>query len=333
MVSVYFASFSLLASACINAGSHADELRFNRDIRPIISENCIACHGPDRSHRKGKFRLDDRESALEKKAFVPGDPDKSELVKRIYSSDPDEMMPPPDSGKKLSDAEKTAFKEWIAQGAAYEPHWAYVPIHKAEPPAVDRKSWVNNPIDNFVLAPLEAKNIRPSPEADRRTLIRRLSLDLLGLPPSPAAVAGFLFDTNSNAYEDLVNEFLASPAFGERMAVPWLDVVRFSDTVGYHGDQNVRIFPYRDYIIKSFNEDKPFDQFTIEQLAGDLLPHQTLEQRVATGFNRLNMMTREGGAQPKEYLAKYAADRVRTVAMTWMGSTMGCCECHDHKYD
>ena len=192
---------------------------------------------------------------------------------------------------------------------------------------------MRNPIDAFVLAPLEAKGVKPSPEAGKRALLRRLSLDLIGLPPTPEETKAFLDDSSENAYEKQVDRLLASPHFGERLAVWWLDVARFTDTVGYHGDQNQRIFPYRDYVIDSFNKNKPFDQFTIEQLAGDLLPNPTTEQRVATGFNRLNMMTREGGAQPKEYMAKYGADRVRTVAGTWLGSTMGCCECHDHKFD
>src|SRR6185295_3611842 len=201
------------------------------------------------------------------------------------------------------------------------------------PAAANPKSKIQNPIDLFVLQNLEAHKVKPSREADRRTLLRRLSLDLTGLPPTPEEVATFLADKDPLAYEKQVERLLGSPHYGERMAVPWLDAARFTDTVGYHGDQNQRIFPYRDYVIASFNRNKPFDDFTIEQLAGDLLPNPTVEQRVATGFNRLNMMTREGGAQPKEYLAKYAADRVRTVGTTWLGSTLGCAECHDHKFD
>ncbi len=194
-------------------------------------------------------------------------------------------------------------------------------------------AWVRNPIDAFILAALEARGIAPSPPADRRTLLRRLSLDLIGLPPTPQEVQSFVDDTSPDAYEKQVDRLMASPHYGERMAVPWLDAVRFADTVGFHGDQNQNVFPYRDYVIDAFNSDKPFDQFTIEQLAGDLLPHPTTEQLVASGYNRLNMMTREGGAQPREYLAKYAADRVRTLGAAWLGSTLGCCECHDHKFD
>src|SRR5947207_2280940 len=306
---------------------------YNRDIRPILSENCFACHGPDKNQRKGKLRLDVREAAIEKKALVPGKPQESELVKRLYTTNADDLMPPPESHKKLTAQQKNLLERWIEQGAEYEPHWAYIPPKRPEVPQPRNRQGVRNPIDAFILQTLEAKGLEPSPEADRRTLLRRLSLDLIGLPPTPEEVAAFLRDSGSDAYQRQVDRLFDSPHFGERMAVPWLDVVRFSDTVGYHGDQNQRIFPYRDYVIASFNRNKPFDRFTIEQLAGDLLPDPTAEQLVATGFNRLNMMTREGGAQPKEYLAKYGADRVRTVSTTWLGSTMGCCECHDHKYD
>ncbi|MGZ4961168.1 MAG: DUF1549 domain-containing protein, partial [Limisphaerales bacterium] len=314
-------------------GAKAEPLRFNHDIRPILSDNCFRCHGPDKNQRKKGMRLDVREDALQHKAFVPGKPEDSKLITRIFSSDPDEVMPPPNSNKKLTDEQKNILKRWVTEGGQYEPHWAYIKPVKAPSPAVKDKQWVKNPIDIFVLHELEAKNWKPSPEADKRTLLRRLSLDLTGLPPSIEEVNAFLNDKSSRAYEKQVDRLLASPHFGECMAVPWLDAARFTDTVGYHGDQNERIFPYRDYVINSFNKNKPFDQFTIEQLAGDLLPNPTQEQLVATGFNRLNMMTREGGAQAKEYLAKYGADRVRTVSGAFLGSTMACCECHDHKYD
>src|SRR5437867_2156420 len=221
----------------------------------------------------------------------------------------------------------------ILAGARWEGHWSLVKPERPEVPKVQGlKSNVQNPIDAFVFAKLREKGLKPNAEADRRTLVRRVTLDLTGLPPTPEEVAAFVNDKSTNAYEKQVDRLLASPHFGERMAVPWLDVVRFADTVGYHGDQNVNVFPYRDYVIDSFNRNKPFDQFTIEQLAGDLLPNPTVEQRVATGFNRLNMVTREGGAQPNEYLAKYAADRVRTVSSSWLGSTMGCAVCLDHKF-
>jgi hypothetical protein len=313
--------------------SKRTRIEFNREIRPILSENCYACHGPDKNKRKAKLRLDERASALSLQAIVPGKPEESELVARVLSADADEVMPPPASRKTLTPAQKELLRQWISEGAEYQAHWAYVPPRRFPTPEVRKSSWVRNPIDAFILSTLESKGITPSAEADRRTLIRRLSLDLIGLPPAPDEVRAFESDTDPHAYEHLVDRLLESPHYGERMAVPWLDLARFADTVGYHGDQGQRIFPYRDYVIDSFNANKPFDQFTREQLAGDLLPHPTTEQLVATGFNRLNMMTREGGAQPGEYLAKYASDRVRTVANTWLGSTMGCCECHDHKYD
>lgn len=308
-------------------------IEFNRDIRSILSENCFACHGPDKSHRKADLRLDVRDAALEKGAIVPGKPEESELIARVFSDASDEVMPPPQAHKTLTAAQKELLRRWVEAGAEYQPHWAYVTPRRPQLPVVKQKSWVRDPIDAFILNHLESKQVAPSPEADRRSLLRRLSLDLTGLPPTPDEVEAFVADPDPKAYERRVDRLLQSPHYGERMAVPWLDLVRFSDTVGYHGDQNQRIFPYRDYVIDSFNRNTPFDRFTIEQLAGDLLPNPTPEQLVATGFNRLNMMTREGGAQPNEYLAKYAADRVRTVAITWLGSTMGCAECHDHKFD
>ncbi len=309
------------------------KLEFNRDIRPILSENCFSCHGPDKNQRKAKLRLDVREVALEKKAFAPGRPEASELIRRISTDKADDLMPPPDSHRQLSAPQKELLRRWVAEGADYQPHWSYLQLARPTVPVPADQSWGKNPVDAFVLHDLAARQIKPVAEADRRTLLRRLSLDLIGLPPTPAEMAAFLADATPQAYERQVDRLLASPHYGERMAVPWLDLVRFSDTVGYHGDQNINVFPYRDYVIDAFNHNLPFDQFTIEQLAGDLLPHPTTEQIVATGFNRLNMVTREGGAQPREYLAKYAADRVRTVATVWLGSTMGCCECHDHKYD
>ncbi len=280
-----------LSSADQAPARPAAKVTYNRDVRPILSENCFACHGPDRNARKAKLRLDDRDWAIKKGAIVPGHPEKSHLVERILAKDPDEVMPPPKSHKSLKPAQKELLNRWIVEGAAYEAHWAYVPPVRPEVPVIKNKAWVQNPIDAFILEKLEAKGIAPSPEADRRTLIRRLSLDLIGLPPTPAEVQAFLEDHDPRAYEKLVDRLLASPRYGERMAVPWLDVVRYADTVGYHGDQPMRIFPYRDYVIDAFNKNKPFDQFTIEQLAGDLLPHPTTEQLVATGFNRLNMVT------------------------------------------
>ena len=311
----------------------ATRLVFNRDVRPILSEHCFACHGPDKNKRKGKLRLDDREVALSKHAIVPGKQGDSHLVERIFSQDESEKMPPEETRKPLSDVQKQTLKRWIEEGADYQAHWAYIVPTRPTVPNVQNASWVKTPIDAFILAHLEAKKIAPSPGADRATLLRRLSLDLVGLPPTWEQVQAVLNCTDDSWYEQAVDWLLASPQYGERMAVHWLDLVRYADTVGYHGDQNQRIFPYRDYVINAFNSNMPFDQFTKEQIAGDLLPNATVDQKVATGFNRLNMMTREGGAQPAEYLAKYAADRVRTVAGTWLGSTVGCAECHDHKYD
>lgn len=331
----WIAVVALASSVCgaAPAAPSRPVLEYNRDIRPILSDNCFLCHGPDQNTRKAKLRLDLREEALRRKAIVPGRPDESGLIERIFSDDPDDLMPPAESHKHLTVAQKETLRRWVAEGAQYQPHWAYVIPTRPAVPEVRNRSAVANPIDAFVLRPLEDRGVAPSRPADRRRLLRRVSLDLTGLPPTPREIAAFVADRSADAWERQVDRLLASPHYGERMAVPWLDTARFSDTVGYHGDQNQRIFPYRDYVIDAFNGNKRFDQFTIEQLAGDLLPEPTVEQRIATGFNRLNMMTREGGAQPKEYLAKYAADRVRTIGTTWLGSTMGCAECHDHKFD
>jgi hypothetical protein len=327
---------NLAGSSALAAGG--GKVEFNRDIRPILSDNCFYCHGPDKNRRKSGLRLDVREEAIKAAksgdtAIVPGDPAKSQLLSRLASTDEEEVMPPPDTHKSVTPAQRELFRRWIEQGAEYQPHWAYITPRRPMVPAVKNASWVKNPIDAFILANLEAKDITPSGEADARVLIRRLSLDLIGLPPTPQEVDAFVRAGPPGDLSTLIDRLLASPHFGERMAVPWLDVVRYADTVGYHGDQNVNVFAYRDYVIDAFNANKPFDQFTVEQLAGDLLPKPTPEQLTATCFNRLNMMTREGGAQPKEYLAKYAADRVRTVSGAWLGSTMGCNECHDHKFD
>ncbi len=305
----------------------ADEIRFNRDIRPIFSDNCFACHGPDRNARQADLRLDQRDVALARGAIVPGDPEASKLVSRIHSDNEILRMPPVYSDKKLTDEQRALLTQWIEHGAEYEPHWAYMPPQRPEAPAGPAA------IDFLVGNLLGERGLAPVGEADRLTLARRLSFDLTGLPPESQTVAAFERDTEPETFTRLVDRFLASRHFGERMAVHWLDLVRYADTVGFHGDVAVNVYPYRDYVIRSFNENKPFDEFTREQLGGDLIPGATLEQRVASAYNRLGRMTNEGGSQAKEYLAKYAADRARTVSTVWMASTMGCAECHDHKFD
>jgi hypothetical protein len=292
----------------------ATPIDFNRDVRPILSDKCFFCHGPDKTERKAKLRLDEREGAL--KVL-------DEIVPRIEETDPDEVMPPPDSHKTLSVAEIATLKRWIAEGAPYAGQWIY------EKPLRGKEAG----IDAFIRARLQETELEPAPEAERATLLRRLTFDLTGLPPTPAEVEAYVKDQRADAYERVVDRLLNSPAFGERMAAKWLDLVRYADTVGFHGDQNVSQSPFRDYVIDAFNANMPYDQFTREQLAGDLIPDASIWQRVASGYNRLNMTTEEGGAQPKEYLAKYAGDRVRNVSAVWMGATLGCAECHDHKYD
>ncbi len=309
------------------------KVEFNRDIRPIMSDTCFHCHGPDAKSREAGMRLDLREEALkmtksEAVPIVPGNAAESEIIARIF--DTDEPMPPEKAHKPLSERQKALMKRWVEQGAVYEPHWAYAPLQRPALPAGAKK---RNPLDAFVEAKLAEQQLTLSPEAPMNRLLRRVSLDLTGLPPTPEELAAGGRNFFGNAYQKYVDRLLGSVHFGERMAVWWLDVARFADTVGFHGDQDQRIFPYRDYVINAFNANKRFDQFTIEQLAGDLLPNPTPEQLVATGYNRLNMMTREGGAQPKEYLAKYGAERVRSVSAAWFGSTFGCAECHDHKFD
>lgn len=303
------------------------KVEFNRDVRPILSDNCFFCHGPDQSHRKAKLRLDVREAALEKKAFEPGNPAASELVKRLISKDADEVMPPPDSNKKITAEQKEVLRRWIEQGAEYQQHWAYEKPVKAE------VSSGANGVDALVQSRLAVLGLAPSGEADRRVLIRRLYFDLLGLPPSPEAVDRFVKDVSPDAYARLVEELLNNPHHGERMAQGWLDVVRFADTIGYHSDNPRNVWPYRDWVIRSFNENKRFDRFTLEQVAGDLLPDANQETRVGSAFNRLVLSTEEGGAQPKDYEARMLTDRVRAIGAAWLGQTTGCAQCHDHKFD
>lgn len=308
-------------------------VNYSRDIKPLLSSRCYTCHGPDAGKRKAKLRLDVREQALTK-AIKPGKSSDSELFARITAKEPTEIMPPPASKMSpLTAQEIDLIRRWIDEGAKFDIHWAYVKPERRRLPDVKDRNWPRNAIDYFVAAKREAAGLGPAPEADRITLIRRLSFDLTGLPPRPEEVKAFVNDTRPDAYEKLVDRLLGSAHYGERMAVYWLDLVRFADTAGYHSDNHRDVWLYRDYVIDAFNTNKRFDQFTIEQLAGDLLPSPTREQRIGSGYNKMLMTTEEGGAQAKEYTAKYAADRVRNASVVWMAGTMGCAECHNHKYD
>lgn len=315
-----------------------DPIDFNRDIRPLLSDHCYACHGPDSNKRKAGLRLDRQEDAFAElksgeRALVAGDLAHSALVKRVLSTDPDEVMPPPKHLKPLTREQAALLARWVKEGAAWKKHWAFIPPEPSPPPKVKDTGWVRNPIDRFILARLEKSGLKPNPEADPAALIRRVTLDLTGLPPTISEVDAFLADRSRGAYERLVDRLLDKPQYGERMAANWLDLARYADTSGYHFDGVRFMWLWRDWVIKSFNANQPFDQFTLEQLAGDLLPHPTPEQRVATGFLRNNMTNDEGGADPDEYLNEYVIDRVNTVGAVWMGLTVGCTQCHDHKYD
>ncbi|MDB5172720.1 MAG: Protein of unknown function (DUF1553)/Protein of unknown function (DUF1549)/Planctomycete, partial [Phycisphaerales bacterium] len=315
----------------------ADHIEFNRDVRPILSNSCFTCHGPDSAQRKAKLRLDMPEDALtphkDGTPLVPGDLSKSEIIARITSTNPDEMMPPPKSDRKVSPAQIEVLKKWVQQGAKYQKHWSFLPPVRAALPEVKNAAWCRNGIDRFILARLEAEGLTPAPEADKVTLCRRLYLDLLGLPPTPKEVDDFVNDPAPEAYGKLVDKLLADPHYGERMALDWLDASRFADTHGYHIDPGRDQTRWRDWVIDAFNKDMPFDQFTVEQLAGDLLPNSTPDQKIATGFVRNNMINFEGGAVPEEYLTAYIMDRVNTTSTVWLGLTVGCCQCHDHKFD
>ncbi len=308
-------------------------LEYNRDIRPILAENCFACHGPDSASRKGELRLDKREAVIEKKAVVPGKVGESELVKRILSLDADEVMPPVATKKKLTTEQKDILKRWVEQGAEYQQHWSFLAPTRPALPVVKSEAWVKNPIDRFVLAKLEAAGLSPAPEADRRTLARRLSLDIIGLPPAPEVVEQFVADQSPNAYEKLVDRLMESKHWGEHRGRYWLDAARYADTHGIHFDNYRENWAYRAWVIEAFNRNMPFDQFTVEQLAGDLMPNRTLDQQVASGFNRCNITSSEGGAIAEEYLVLYNRDRTETTSQVWLGMTAGCAVCHDHKFD
>ena len=330
-------SFCLIAFSASLASADAplpDQPEYNRDIRPILADACFRCHGFDKNTRKGDRRLDTLEGASADndgiKAIIPGNAADSALLHRIATTDADDVMPPPDEARQLSPREKEILRRWIASGAAYQPHWAYIPpVRPAIPAAPDAP----NPIDRFVRAKLATLNLKPAPEADRTTIARRLSFDLTGLPPAPDALAAFIADAAPDAPARFADQLIASPAFGERMAVWWLDQVRYADTIGYHSDNPMPVSPFRDYVIRAFNSNKPFDRFTTEQIAGDLLPDKSTETLVASAYNRLILSTEEGGAQAKQYEAKYLTDRVKSIGTTWLGQTFMCAECHDHKFD
>ncbi|HWA99494.1 MAG TPA: DUF1549 domain-containing protein, partial [Pirellulales bacterium] len=349
----WIGSFAWLLAALPAAA--ATKLEYNRDVRPILSEQCFACHGPDSAARKADLRLDRRDAVVESGIIVPGDPDNSELIARVSTSDPKLLMPPKDSHKKLSPADKQTLRRWIAEGAEYQPHWAYIAPQRAEPPKVKNPKWARTTIDHFVLAELEERGLEPAPEADVRTLARRLALDLTGLPPKPEDVEALVRASSPSlspaippsrqdgemerqrdrekAYEAYVDRLLASPQWGEHRGRYWLDAARYADTHGIHFDNFREMWTYRDWVINAFNSNQPFDRFTIEQLAGDLLPDASNEQRVASGFNRCNITSNEGGLIDEEYLVLYTRDRTETTAQVWMGMTAGCAVCHDHKFD
>ena len=331
----------LAAAACAATAAlcAAEPLDYNRDIRPILSDKCFKCHGPDAAAREAKLRLDVRAEALAERRsgaipIVPRKPELSEVVQRIESRFADERMPPADSNVTLAAAEITTLRRWIAEGAEYRPHWSFSrPEQTALPGIENPKFKIENPIDRFIFARLEKENLTASPEAGKPTLLRRVALDLTGLPPSPAALDEFLADVRPDAYERAVDRLLASPRYGERMATDWLDAARYADSNGFFRDNTRQIWPWRDWVIGAFNRNLPFDQFTVEQLAGDLLPDATAEQKIATGFNRNHMVTGETGIIDEEYRVEYVADRLETTASVWLGLTVGCARCHDHKFD
>lgn len=316
----------------------AGPINFNRDIRPIISDNCVSCHGPDKDKRKANLRLDEEASSRAelkdgKHAIVPGQPDKSELIARITTADEDDVMPPRKTNKKLTAAQIEKLRAWISAGAAYAKHWSFVKPERPPLPAVKQKDRARNAIDLFVLARLEKENIAPSPEADAITLLRRASLDVVGLPPTPEQVASFTSRSTSKSWEEVINDLLASPHYGERWGRHWLDLARYADSNGYSIDAPRTIWKYRDWVIEAFNADMPFDEFTIEQIAGDLLPNATTDQKIATGFHRNTQINEEGGIDKEQFRIESIVDRVNTTGSAFLGLTLGCAQCHDHKFD
>ena len=332
-----FSLISLLSSCLQLAGEGKQTVRFNRDIRPILSSKCFHCHGPSEKSRKAQLRLDIEDSALSARdgvrAIAPGNLDDSEMWHRILSDDPEEMMPPPESKKPMTNEEISLFKSWIADGAKWEDHWSFAPIKQPALPEVSNLNWCRNPIDRFVLRNLDKRGLKPSPEADRRTLARRLFLDLTGLPPSPSEINAFVNDQSPDALERLVDRLLASDGYAERMTLVWMDAARYGDTSVFHDDGPRTMWPWRDWVLNAYKNNMPFDQFTVEQLAGDLLPESTVEQKIASGFNRNHATTDEGGVIAEEFRVEYVVDRVKTTANVWMGLTMECAQCHSHMYD
>jgi hypothetical protein len=318
-------------------GARAEEIDFGRDILPILSDACFHCHGPAEVGRKAGLRLDLEDAAKaildDHAAIVAGKPDESELIARIEESDPTAIMPPPALNRPLSDKQKRLLRDWVAQGAKWGGHWAFQPMSKAAPPEVRQADWVRQPIDRFILAELEQQGLSPAPEATRETWLRRVTFDLTGLPPTPEEVAAFVADQSPTAYEAVVDRLFASPRYGERMAIDWLDVARYADTHGYQMDRYRPVYPYRDWVISAFNRNLPYRDFIRWQLAGDLLPNATQEQRLATAFNRLHMQNEEGGIVPEEFRVAYVVDRVNTMGTAFLGLTFECSRCHDHKYD
>lgn len=332
-----FAVVVRLGAIVVAQDAASQDVGYNRDVRPVLSDKCFRCHGPDAAQRKAELRLDRREEAIAARsgaaAIVPEKPSASELMRRIASTDADERMPPADSGAALTADEIGLLRRWIQQGAEYQAHWSFLPPRLPPLPSVRQRDWPRNPMDRFVLAELERHGLQPSAEASRETLLRRVTLDLTGLPPTLDEIDAFLADDSPRAYENVVERLLKSPRYGERMALDWLDAARYADTNGYFTDGERQAWPWRDWVIQSFNANQPFDQFTIEQLAGDLLPQPTLRQRIATGFNRQHMVTDETGVIEEESRVGYVVDRVDTTTTVWLGLTMGCARCHDHKYD
>ena len=331
------AIFALATAHGVVLGSEPP-VRFNRDVRPILAAKCFRCHGPDANHREAELRLDEEVAAKQQRsshsaAILAGNPVESPLWLRIVATDKSIRMPPPSAGKPLTSAEIAILEQWIEEGAHYEGHWSLAILTQPDAPRVENATWPTNDIDRFILAKLEARGLSPSPPADPATLMRRLSFDLIGLPPSSEQIEQFQPIDDPGSYEQIVDTLLASKHFGQRMAMYWLDLVRYANSVGYHGDQEHAITPYRDWVIKAFNDNMRFDQFTIEQLAGDLLPDASINQKIASGYNRLHQTSHEGGVQIAEYLHKYDADRIRNFSSVWLATTLGCCECHDHKYD